>query len=105
MQLGLIGLGRMGANITRRLMQAGHKCVVYDVDPRSVAALAGDGAVGAASMKELVTKLSPPRAVWMMLPAAVVDDTISGLVDLLKPEDVLIDGGNSYYRHDIERAK
>jgi 6-phosphogluconate dehydrogenase len=105
MQLGMIGLGRMGANIVRRLMQADHQCVVYDVNAASVAALVGEGAVGAASMKEFVTKLAPPRAVWMMVPAAVVDGAIADLADLLERDDVLVDGGNSYYRHDIERAK
>lgn len=105
MQLGMIGLGRMGANIVRRLMQAGHQCVVYDVNAASVAALAGEGAVGAASMQELVATLAPPRPVWMMLPAAVVDTAIARLVDLLERDDVLIDGGNSHYRDDIERAK
>lgn len=105
MQLGMIGLGRMGANIARRLMRAGHQCVVYDVNARSVAALVGEGAVGAASVKELAAKLAPPRAVWMMVPAAVVDGAIADLADLLERDDVLIDGGNSYYRHDIERAK
>jgi 6-phosphogluconate dehydrogenase len=105
MQIAIVGLGRMGANITRRLMRAGHECIVYDLRPQSVAQLTAHGAVGAASMKELVAKLSTPRPVWMMLPAGVVDDTIAGLVDLLKSDDVLIDGGNSYCRHDIARAK
>ena len=105
MQIAIVGLGRMGAHIARRLMRAGHECIVYDLRPQSVEQLAADGAVGAASMKELVAKLSPPRPVWMMLPAGVVEQTIAGLVDLLKSDDVLIDGGNSYYRHDIARAK
>jgi 6-phosphogluconate dehydrogenase len=105
MQLGIIGLGRMGANIARRLMQNGHQCVVFDLNPQSVAQLSQDGAIGAHSIKEFIDKLTPPRAVWMMLPAAVVDRTIASLVDFLSPDDVLIDGGNSYYRHDIARAK
>jgi 6-phosphogluconate dehydrogenase len=95
----------MGANIVRRLMRAGHDCVVYDINPKSVAPLVSEGAVGAASMKELVGKLKPPRAVWMMLPAAIVDKTIDAISGLLARDDVLIDGGNSYYRHDIARAK
>ena len=105
MQIAVIGLGRMGTNIVRRLMQAGHECVVYDINPKSVALLVGEGAVGAVSMQELVDKLTPPRAVWMMLPAAVVDDMIDSLSGLLARNDVLIDGGNSHYRHDIARAK
>lgn len=105
MQLGIVGLGRMGSNIARRLMEGGHECVVYDVRPQSVAELAARGAQGAASLKELVDKLAPPRAVWMMLPVAIVEQTIAELVDLLQPDDVLIDGGNSHYRHDITRAK
>ena len=82
MQIAVIGLGRMGTNIVRRLMQAGHECVVYDINPKSVALLVGEGAVGAVSMQELVDKLTPPRAVWMMLPAAVVDDMIDSLSGL-----------------------
>jgi 6-phosphogluconate dehydrogenase len=105
MQLGIIGLGRMGASIARRLMQAGHQCVVFDVRPDAVAKLSSDGAIGAGSIKELAARLTAPRAVWMMLPAAVVDETIAALVAVLEPDDVLIDGGNSYYRDDIARAK
>ena len=105
MQIAVVGLGRMGANIVRRLMRAGHDCVVYDINPKSVAPVVSEGAVGAASMKELIAKLKPPRAVWMMLPAAVVDKTIDTLGGLLARDDVLIDGGNSHYRHDITRAK
>ncbi len=104
MQIAVVGLGRMGANIVRRLMRAGHACVVYDVRPQSVAELVAEGAVGAASPEDLVSRLTPPRAIWMMLPAAVVDRAIAGLADHLTPDDVLIDGGNSYYRHDIARA-
>lgn len=105
MQIAIIGLGRMGANIVRRLLRAGHECVVYDVKAQSVAQLAGEGAIGAASVRELVAKLTPPRAIWMMLPAAVVDDAIADLAGLLDADDILIDGGNSHYRHAIARAQ
>jgi 6-phosphogluconate dehydrogenase len=105
MQLGIIGLGRMGANMALRLMQAGHECVVYDVRLQSVAELAKEGAVGASSMKDMVGKLKQPRAVWMMLPAAIVDETIAALAALMSADDVLIDGGNSFYQDDIARAK
>ena len=105
MQLGMIGLGRMGANMVRRLMKDGHDCVVFDLSAAAVKQLAGEGAVGAGSMQDLIAKLAKPRAVWMMVPAAVVDKTIAGLVDFLEPGDILIDGGNSYYRDDIDRAK
>jgi 6-phosphogluconate dehydrogenase len=105
MQLGMIGLGRMGANMVRRLMRAGHECVVYDVGPAAVAALAKEGATGAASLDEFVKKLTRPRAAWMMVPAAVVDQTLAALADRLEPGDTVIDGGNSYYRDDIRRAK
>jgi 6-phosphogluconate dehydrogenase len=105
MQIAVIGLGRMGANITRRLVRAGHQCVVYDVNRQSVASLGEIGAVGAESTRDLIAKLTPPRAVWLMLPAAVVDRTIDELAEHLAPGDVLIDGGNSHYQHDIARAK
>jgi len=105
MQLGVIGLGRMGAGMARRLMRAGHQCIVFDVRPESVAELSSDGAVGARSIEDLVARLTPPRAVWMMLPAAIVDETIARLADFLTPDDVIVDGGNSFYRHDISRAK
>ena len=105
MQLGMIGLGRMGANMSRRLMRAGRDCIVFDVHPETVSRFAAEGAIGAASPNELVAKLEPPRTVWMMLPAADVDETVSALTKLLQPGDALIDGGNSYYRDDIERAK
>ncbi len=105
MQLGIIGLGRMGANIARRLMRGGHECVVFDIRPQSVSALVHEGAVGAVSIADLFAKLEPPRAVWMMLPAAIVDDTIADVSGHLAADDVLIDGGNSYYRDDIVRAK
>ena len=105
MQLGMIGLGRMGANLVRRLMRDGHRCVVYDVNAAAVSQLAGEGATGAASLEDLVAKLDKPRAVWLMLPAAIVDSTLDALVGLLDPGDAVIDGGNSYYRDDITRAK
>jgi 6-phosphogluconate dehydrogenase len=105
MQLGIIGLGRMGANIARRLMRKGHECVVFDLRPQSVEQLSKDGAIGAQSMEDFIGKLTRPRAVWMMLPAAAVDSTIASMIDFFSPDDVLIDGGNSYYRHDIVRAE
>jgi 6-phosphogluconate dehydrogenase len=105
MQLGMIGLGRMGANMVRRLMRDGHECVVFDVSPDAVRALAGEGAVGANSMADLVGKLNKPRAAWMMVPAAVVDPTLDQLVPLMEAGDIIVDGGNSYYRDDIERAR
>jgi 6-phosphogluconate dehydrogenase len=105
MQLGMVGLGRMGANLARRLMRDGHRCVVYDVNPAAVNELAGEGATGATSLDDLVAKLDKPRAVWLMLPAAIVDSTLDQLVPLLEPGDAVIDGGNSYYRDDITRAK
>jgi len=105
MQLGMIGLGRMGANMVRRLQRAGHACVVYDRNPGAVAELVPAGAQGAASLKELVSKLTRPRAVWLMVPAAVVDASIDDLIPLLEKDDILIDGGNSYYVDDIRRAK
>jgi 6-phosphogluconate dehydrogenase len=105
MQLGMIGLGRMGANLVRRLMRDGHHCVVSDVDAAAVAELAGEGATGAESLRDLVAKLDKPRAVWLMLPAAVVDSILDRLEPLLEPGDILIDGGNSYYRDDITRAE
>jgi 6-phosphogluconate dehydrogenase len=104
MELGMVGLGRMGSNMVRRLMRAGHRCVVYDREPTAMKALAADGAVAAASPQDLVQQLAAPRAVWMMLPAAVVDDTIATYAPLLQAGDALIDGGNSYYRDDIRRA-
>jgi 6-phosphogluconate dehydrogenase len=105
MQLGMIGLGRMGANMVRRLMRGGHECVVFDLNQQSVEELAGEGAVGSTSMDDFVSKLSKPRAVWMMVPAAVVDQTISEVAPLLDPDDTIIDGGNSYYHDDIRRSK
>ena len=105
MQLGMIGLGRMGANMVRRLMKGGHECVVFDMSAKAVQELAGEGATGATSLADFVAKLAQPRAVWLMVPAAVVDQTIASLVPLLAPGDTLIDGGNSYYIDDIRRAK
>jgi 6-phosphogluconate dehydrogenase len=105
MQVGMIGLGRMGANMVRRLLRSGHEAVVHDVSPRAVAELVAEKAVGASSLAELVRKLSRPRTIWMMVPAAVVDRTIADLVPLLAKGDVLVDGGNSWYVDDIRRAK
>ncbi|MGV1087765.1 MAG: phosphogluconate dehydrogenase (NAD(+)-dependent, decarboxylating) [Mycobacterium sp.] len=104
MQLGMVGLGRMGANLVRRLMRDGHRCVVYDVNPDAVAMLEAEGATGASSLEDFVAKLDKPRAMWLMLPAAIVDPTLEKLLPFLEPDDVVIDGGNSYYRDDITRA-
>jgi len=105
MQLGMIGLGRMGANMVRRLVKKGHNCVVFDRSPKTVDELVKEKATGAASLKELVEKLAKPRAIWLMVPAAVVDSTIADLLPYLDAGDILIDGGNSYYVDDIRRAK
>src|SRR5262245_52555054 len=105
MQLGMIGLGRMGANMVRRLMKGGHQCVVNDVSPQAVEGLAKEGAVGAASLEELAKKLKKPRAVWLMIPAALVDTMLGKLTPVLEKDDIVIDGGNSYYIDDIRRAK
>jgi 6-phosphogluconate dehydrogenase len=104
MQVGLIGLGRMGASMTGRLLRGGHDCVVHDNDPAAVARVAMQGATGAASLQQLVTALARPRAIWLMLPAAVVDPVLTALTPLLGAGDIVIDGGNSYYRDDIRRA-
>ena len=105
MQLGMIGLGRMGANMVRRLERAGHECVGYDVDPAAVDILAGEtGMAGADSLEAFVGKLTTPRNVWIMVPAAFVDSTIASLVPLLERGDTIIDGGNSWYHDDINRA-
>jgi 6-phosphogluconate dehydrogenase len=105
MQLGMIGLGRMGANMVRRLLKSGQTCVVFDRSPDTVSDLVKEKAIGATSLADLVAKLDRPRAVWLMVPAAVVDETIGQLSPLLEPGDAIIDGGNSYYVDDIERAK
>src|ERR1700757_2437282 len=105
MQLGMIGLGRMGANMVRRLLKNGEECVVFDRSPNVVNELVKEKATGASSLADLVVKLDPPRAIWLMVPAAVVDETIGELSPLLEPGDIIIDGGNSYYVDDIERAK
>ena len=105
MQLGMIGLGRMGANMVRRLMKGGHHCVVFDLHPANVEAVVGDGATGAATLEEFVRSLQPPRAVWIMVPAGKpTEGTVDQLAALLEPGDVVIDGGNSYYKDDIRRA-
>ncbi|MFI5828248.1 phosphogluconate dehydrogenase (NAD(+)-dependent, decarboxylating) [Streptomyces sp. NPDC051578] len=105
MQLGMVGLGRMGANLVRRLVRDGHRCVVHDVSADAVRALEADGATPAFSLEELVERLERPRAVWLMVPAGVVQETLDRLVGLLDPDDTVIDGGNSYYRDDITRAR
>jgi 6-phosphogluconate dehydrogenase len=105
MQLGMVGLGRMGANMVRRLIKNGHECVVFDRAPQAVNDLVKDKAVGSTSIAEFVKKLAKPRAIWLMVPAGVVDQTIASFVPLLEPDDILIDGGNSYYVDDIRRAK
>ena len=105
MQLGMIGLGRMGANMVRRLQKNGHNCVVYDRSADSVKQLSSEGSVGATSLADFVKKLEKPRAVWLMVPAAVVDGTLHDLTAALEPGDIVIDGGNSYYIDDIRRAK
>src|ERR1700686_4311361 len=101
MQMGRIGLGRMGANMVRRLLRGGHECVVFDVSPKSVEELVHEKAAGAVDLRDLVNQLDAPRAIWLMVPAAVVDKTISSLVPLLDAGDTIIDGGNSYYIDDI----
>jgi 6-phosphogluconate dehydrogenase len=105
MELGMIGLGRMGANMVRRLIKGGHNCVVYDRSEKAVKEMVSEKAVGASSLADLVKKLQKPRALWLMVPAAVVDESIADIVKLLEPGDILIDGGNSYYIDDIRRAK
>jgi len=105
MKLGMVGLGRMGANMAARLLQAGHQIVAFDRHPEKVQALVDQGAAGAGTLEELVKQLPPPRAIWLMVAAAGVDDTITALTPMLSRDDVLIDGGNSYYRDDIRRAR
>jgi 6-phosphogluconate dehydrogenase len=105
MQLGMVGLGRMGANIVRRLMRAGHDCVAFDVNPKAVEALAGEGAIGAESLDDFVAKLDKPRAAWVMVPAGdITESTVNDLASRMESGDAIIDGGNSYYRDDIRRA-
>ncbi|MBN6740003.1 decarboxylating 6-phosphogluconate dehydrogenase [Acidithiobacillus sp. MC6.1] len=104
MQIGMIGLGRMGSNMVRRLMRGGHQCVVYNRHPGAVKALRSEGAVGTNSLDDFVARLTKPRAIWMMVPATVVDEVLAQLVPLLEAGDIVIDGGNSYYRDDIRRA-
>ncbi|HEX5672470.1 MAG TPA: decarboxylating 6-phosphogluconate dehydrogenase [Acidimicrobiia bacterium] len=105
MQIGMIGLGRMGANLVRRLMKGGHECVVYDLRAESVAQLAGEGAIGAGSMVDLVARLSVPRTIWIMIPAAFVEATLDELVPYLSADDVVIDGGNSFFEDDLVRSE
>src|SRR5437773_3494699 len=106
MQLGMIGLGRMGANMVRRLMRGGHECVVWDTNPANVKALADEGAIGAASLKDFIGKLNKPRAVWIMVPAGnATEQTVSDLATQVDPEDIIIDGGNSYFKDDARRAR
>src|SRR6516164_8927223 len=104
MELGMVGLGRMGANMVRRLIRGGHDCVVFDMSPKAVGELVQEKAVGGSSLADLVKKLKAPRAVWLMVPAAVVDKSIADIVPHLEAGDILIDGGNSYYIDDIRRA-
>jgi 6-phosphogluconate dehydrogenase len=106
MQLGVIGLGRMGGNIVRRLMRNGHNCVVYDLNADAVRELAGEGASASRSLEDLVAQLDPPRPVWVMLPAGeVTEQTVRALAELMAPGDIVMDGGNSYYKDDIRRAQ
>jgi 6-phosphogluconate dehydrogenase len=105
MQLGMVGLGRMGSNMVRRLLKAGHQCVVFDMSPKAVNDLVQEKAAASSSLPDLTTKLAKPRAIWLMVPAAVVDDTIAALLPHLEAGDILIDGGNSYYIDDLRRAK
>lgn len=105
MQLGMIGLGRMGANMARRLLKGGHDCVVFDASPKAVAALVNEGALGASSLRDLVAKLEKPRALWLMVPVSLVDKISAELLPYLEPGDTLIDGGNSHYIDDIRRSK
>src|SRR5580704_13658443 len=106
MQLGMTGLGRMGANMVRRLMKGGHQCAVFDLNPENVKSLAAEGATGTSSLDDLVAKLTKPAAVWVMVPAGgPTEKTVMALAEKLKAGDTIIDGGNSYYKDDIRRAK
>ena len=106
MQLGMIGLGRMGGNMVRRLMRGGHACVVFDLNAQTVKQCERDGATGAASLDDLIQKLTPPRAVWVMLPAgAATDETVTALAERMAADDIILDGGNSHFKDDIRRAK
>ena len=105
MQIGMIGLGRMGAGMVRRLLRSGHECVVYDTSAEHVSTLAGEGAIGASSLEDFVERLHEPRVIWLMVPAAVVENSLNDLTPLIKADDIIIDGGNSYYVDDIRRAK
>ena len=106
MQLGMIGLGRMGANMVRRLMRGGHQCVVFDVNPENVKQLSGEGAVGAGSLDDLINRLKAPRAVWVMVPAGeATEATVQLLAQRLNEGDTIIDGGNSYFKDDVRRSK
>ena len=105
MQLGMVGLGRMGANMVRRLMKAGHECVVFDMSQQTVQELVKEKAVGSSSLEDMIKKLQKPRAMWLMVPAGVVDQTIAQVAPHLESGDILIDGGNSYYIDDIRRSK
>src|SRR5262245_2350023 len=105
MQIAMVGLGRMGANMVKRLLKGGHECVVFNRSPKPLQELAQEGAVASASLQDLVSKLKKPRAVWLMVPAAIVDEMIGEIAPALEPGDTIIDGGNSYYIDDIRRAK
>jgi 6-phosphogluconate dehydrogenase len=105
MQIAMVGLGRMGANMVRRLLRGGHDCVVYDHSPDAIQTLVGEGATGSSSLQDMVSKLKTPRAVWLMVPAGVVDDTVKELQQHLTANDIIIDGGNSYYVDDLRRSK
>src|SRR5438309_10749190 len=105
MQMGMIGLGRMGANMVRRLLKGGHECVVFDVSPDSVKLLVKEGAIGASSLDDFAAKLKKPRVTWMMVPAGVVEQTLAELTKRFEQDDIIVDGGNSYYVDDIRRAK
>jgi 6-phosphogluconate dehydrogenase len=105
MQLGMVGLGRMGSNLVRRLMHDGHRCVVYDVNKAAIDGLVAEGATGARDLDDFVAKLEPPRAAWLMLPAAITERTLDHVCSMLQPGDTVIDGGNTYYRDDISRAE